>query len=169
MKVLFVVLACSIILAVGCAGTKSVYVDSTPDEIQNLIKKQYKKDIVSVGTGSSSDERIAIDIATIDARQNIASQFSVKMRALKEVFDEDINYDKVISYKSIMDELINMELKGSIVVKTMIMRTNKGYSAKVLVVLSNDIIKNELEQQLKKYTDEQSEEFKEELMKRLSE
>lgn len=169
MKVLFVVLACSVILAIGCAGSKSVYVDSTPDEIQNLIKKQYKKDIVAVGTGSAVDERIAIEKAVLSARVDIASQFSVKVRSLKEVFDEEINFEKVTQYKGIMDGLVEMKLEGSKIVKSMTMKNNGIYSAKVLVVLSNDVIKNELEQQLKKYTDEQSEAFKEELMKRLSE
>jgi hypothetical protein len=170
MKVLAVVVGVVLMGLVGCAGTKvnlGGYRDAVPDEIQNLVKKQYSDCLVAVGTGSSANERIAIDVATIDAKTNIASQFSSKMKALKQVYDEDNNNSNVGEYKSIMTELVNMEIKGAVRVKTMEMVSNNEYKTKVLVVLSADILKEEIEKQLRTYTSVKAEEFKKELFDRI--
>jgi hypothetical protein len=68
-----------------------------------------------------------------------------------------------------MDELINMELKGAIRVKTMTLQDKNTYKAKVLVVLSSEVLKKEIEEQLRNYTSEKSEEFKKELLERIEE
>lgn len=142
------------LLFVGC-GPKPAnvgYSDTVPDEIQRLIKQFYADGIFAVGTGTGPDESVAANKATMSARSEIAKQFKAQIDVLQKEYDEDVNDKTSGEYSQVTEIFAQLDIGGSKVVKTLVhQEPGKDYSAKVLVVVSAEQVKNMLEQKLSSY------------------
>lgn len=134
----------------NCAATKpgKGYVDNTPDEIQKLIDKKYKQSMHAVGTATSGEENTATSKATVQARAEIARVFKVQIDALQKLYEESVNNKELGEYKQAVEIFASLELDGSEIAKSMVRKEKKGYSAKVLVVVSAEQLKKMLEERM---------------------
>jgi hypothetical protein len=134
----------------NCAATKpgKGYVDNTPDEIQKLIDKKYKQSMTAVGTATSGEENTATSKATVQARAEIARVFKAQIDVLQKLYEESVNNRELGEYKQAVEIFASLELNGSEIAKSMVRKEKKGYSAKVLVVVSAEQLKKMLEERM---------------------
>jgi hypothetical protein len=143
-----------LLMAYGC-GPKPAntgYSDTVPDELQHLIKQFYNDGIYAVGTAIGPNESVASNKATLSARSEIAKQFKAQIDVLQKEYDEEINDKTSGEYSQVTEIFAQLDIGGSKVVKTLVHQdAGKDYSAKVLVVVSAEQVKNLFEQKLGSY------------------
>ena len=141
-------------VATGC-GPKPAntgYSDTVPDELQHLIKQFYNDGIYAVGTATGPNESVAENKATLSARSEIAKQFKAQIDVLQKEYDEEVNDKTSGEYSQVTEIFAQLDIGGSKVVKTLVHQdAGKDYSAKVLVVVSAETVKNMFEQKLGSY------------------
>lgn len=129
------------------------YVDSTPDEINQLITKKFSTSVHAVGTAGGPDEMIAINKATMQARAEIARQFKAEVEVLQKDYQEVMMDNSSGEYNEVMNAFSVIELNGSQIVKAMVRKDRADYySAKVLVVVSAEQLKDLIDQKMRDYT-----------------
>ncbi len=152
----FLILVSMAITLFNCAGSKpgKGYVDDTPDEIQKLIRRKYKEGIHAVGTGIGPNEEIAKQKATIKARAEIARLFKTQIDALQKSYEESVNDKAVEDYSQVIEIFASLEISGSEIAKSLVRKEGrkKGFSSKVLVVVSADKVKELIDQKMQTYT-----------------
>jgi len=134
----------------GCAGTKpgDGYVDSVPDEIEKMIKKSYSSSVYAIGSSEGPAESIAVSKATAFARAEISREFQLQIDGLQKLYEESVNDKAVHEYTQAIELLSTMELKGSQVIKTMVRQDGEMFSAKVLVVISAEALKEIMDERM---------------------
>lgn len=155
MKMLRILFPVLLVLLVGCISQKlnKGYVDSVPDEIQHLIAKKYSGSLSAVGTASGSEELIAVNKAVLQARVEIARQFKSEIEVLQKDYEEQVGESASAEYNEVMNAFSMVELNGSQIAKTMIRKDKfKTYSAKVLVVVTAEQLKNIIDNKMQDYT-----------------
>jgi len=167
LKVLFLITA---ILFSFCGSSKIAkgYVDSTPDEISQLITKKYSASVHAVGTAGAPDEMIAINKATLQARAEVARQFKVEVEVLQKDYQEVMMDNLSGEYNEVMEAFSALELNGSKIAKAMVRKDRADYfSAKVLVVVSAGQLKDIIDQKMRDYTSYKATKAYKELEKRV--
>ena len=148
------VLTLALTLTACCSNAiRNTYTDSTPDEIQLLISTKYEKSLYAVGTAHGPDESIALNKATVQARAEIARIFRSSIELLEKDFVEALHEQAAGEYTQVLKLFSQLEISGSRVEKTMIRKDKDNlYSAKVLVVVSAEQVKELLDRKLRDYT-----------------
>ncbi len=148
------IFAVFLLIVLGC-GPKPMntgYSDSVPDELQHLIKQFYNEGIYAVGTATGPNESVAENKATMSARSEIAKQFKAQIDVLQKQYDEEVNDKTSGEYSQVTEIFAQLDIGGSKVVKTLLhQEKGKDYSAKVLVVVSAEQVKDLFEQKLSSY------------------
>lgn len=155
MKALGTLILITAVMFSSCGSQKIAkgYVDSTPDEINQLITKKYSTSVHAVGTASGPDEMIAINKATLQARAEIARQFRAEVEVLQKDYQELVVENPSGEYNEVMEAFSALELNGSQIVKAMVRKDKADYySAKVLVVVSAGQLKDIVDQKMRDYT-----------------
>lgn len=144
-----------ILMFIGCIGNKpgNGYVNDTPNEIEKLITRKYKKAVYAVGTASSAEEGLAIRKATLQARSEIAREFKTQIDVLQKSYEESINDRVVEEYQETIEIFAALEISGSVIAKSMVRKEkNNNYYAKVLVVVSAKQLKSIIDEKMRNYT-----------------
>jgi hypothetical protein len=139
----------------GCSSTKpgTGYVEDTPDAIETLIRKEYSEAVFAVGTASGTDEGTATRLATMHARAEIVREFKSRIDVLQKNYEESINDKSVAEFTQVMEVFASLEMTGSHIAKSMVRREKSGtFTAKVLVVLTAEHLKNLLDEKMQAYT-----------------
>jgi hypothetical protein len=155
MKLLKTLVLFTAVMSSFCGSSKIAkgYVDSTPDEINQLITKKYSTSVHAVGTAGGPDEMIAINKATMQARAEIARQFKAEVEVLQKDYQEAMMDNLSGEYNEVMEAFSALELNGSQIVKAMVRKDRADYfSAKVLVVVSAGQLKQIIDQKMRDYT-----------------
>ncbi|MBN1982027.1 MAG: LPP20 family lipoprotein [Chitinivibrionales bacterium] len=149
------VLLCLSLWLIDCAGTKpgSGFVDNIPDELQNLIKKQYGDAVYAVGTSADRQEGIATRKATLQARAELARQFQMQIDVMQKTYEEAVNEKSAEDYMQVIETFATLEVSGSQIAKSLVRQEKDGsYTAKVLVVISAQQLKNVVDEKMSNYT-----------------
>jgi hypothetical protein len=129
------------------------YQDDVPPEMQRLIDKEYQEAMYAVGAASGPTESIARDKAVMAARAEIARLFESQVDVLQKRFEETVNQDDIEEYQQVMETFATLEVRGSQIAKSMVRPEKSGnYSAKALVVVSAEQMKQIVDEKLSSYT-----------------
>ena len=146
-------LAAFLLLTFGC-GPKPMnrgYSDAVPDELQHLIKQNYSEGIYAVGSAVGPNEDVAVDKAGLQARAEIAREFKSQIDVLQKEYQDQTGDHTSTEYSQVMEVFAQLDIGGSKVAKTLIQKDGKDYSAKVLVVVSAEQVKNIFDEKLNSF------------------
>ncbi len=142
-------------MVVGC-GPKPVnkgYVDDTPDELIELVENKYHQSVYAIGTADGPNETIARNKATMQARAELARQFQAEVNALQKDYLQAVNGHPGDEHSQVMEVFSSMDISGSSIAKSMIrQKDSDSFSAKVLVVISAEKLKELLDDKTRSYT-----------------
>lgn len=154
-KIKFYVLAVLILLFIGCAGSKSAsgYNSTLPSELEKLIEGEYKDDLTAVGSAEGEKEDISVRKAEVQARAALAREFKAQVDQLQKSYEESVNDKTLEEYNQVVEIFATVEMENVKVVKSLVKELKNGkYSAKVLIAMSANDIKNSIENKLGTYT-----------------
>lgn len=142
------------VLMNGCTqSSRKGYSDPVPDEIQRLIKGKYSNSLYAVGISTGPDESIAINKATLQARAELSREFKSQIEVLQKDYQEALQGQVSGEYNQVMEIFSTLEISGSKIAKSMVRQEKQDlYSAKVLVVVSAEQLKDIIDQKLRDYT-----------------
>lgn len=149
------VLITLIISIIGCAGSKpaSGYNSTIPAEMEKLIKNDYSKDLTAIGSAEGEKEDVCVRKAELQARASLAREFKSQVDQLQKSYEESINDKTLEEYSQVVEIFATVEMENVKVVKSLIKEQKDGLlSAKVLIVMSADDIKNSIDNKLGSYT-----------------
>ncbi len=144
-----------ILLVIGCAGSKSAsgYNSTLPSEIEKLIEGEYKDDLTAVGSAEGDKEDICVRKAEVQARASLAREFKAQVDQLQKSYEESVNDKTLEEYSQVVEVFATVEMENVKVVKSLVKELKNGsYSAKVLIAMSADDIKNNIDNKLGTYT-----------------
>ncbi len=145
-----------IVLFSGCINRFSKsgqYEDSVPPELQRIIKEKCQEGLYSVGAATAADEMMAINKATMQARAEIARQFKAQVNVLQKDYQEAVSERATGEYSQVMDVFSTLELNGSQIIKSMVRQgDNNQYSAKVLVAVTAQRMKEVIDERMRAFT-----------------
>lgn len=146
-----VVVACGL---VTCAGHRpgAGYTDVVPREIRRLIAKEHGEGLHAVGSAVAPREGLAVRIAALEARAELARRFRAQVDALQKSYEELVNRRDAREYQETIEILASLELSGSEIAKSMVRRRKRSYTAKVLVVVSAQQLKKLVDKETQAYT-----------------
>jgi len=147
-------LAVFMLMTFGC-GPKPMnrgYSDSVPEEIQRLIKQHYSEGIFAVGTAVGPNEDIAVNKAGLQARAEIAREFKSQIDVLQKEYEDQTGDRASNEYSQVTEIFAQLDIGGSTVAKTLIQKNSNDFSAKVLVVVSAEQVKNIFDEKLGSFT-----------------
>ncbi|MFP4162844.1 MAG: hypothetical protein ACLFQB_05080 [Chitinispirillaceae bacterium] len=142
--------------------------DTVPDEIEELIEKKCKEGLYAVGSARAGEEMVAVNRATMQARAEIARQFEAEVNVLQKDYQEAVNERTTGEYSQVMEVFSTLELNGSQIVKSMIRKDSDGqYSAKVLVAVTAQRMKEVIDERMSAFTSFRAAEAYKELEERV--
>jgi hypothetical protein len=144
------------------------FVDDTPDEITRLVHKHYRESVWAVGTAEGPTESVARNRAVMQARAEIARRIETQVDALQKAYEESVDHKSAREYSEVMKTFATVTLQGSHIAKSLIRRNKRSCKAKVLVVLTAEQIKNEVDARLESYTSFKASEAYKELEERVA-
>lgn len=107
-----------------------------------------------VATATSRDMQISIDKATVDARNEVASQVEVKINSLQKSFTEEVGNEEVPTllqqFTSATKAVVSTSIKGSKVINKELVKDGDNYRSYVLVQYPTTEPSIALMEQLKK-------------------
>ncbi len=163
--------AASVALMAASCSSKAVnkgYQDDIPVDIQRLIDKEYNEAIYAVGTANGPTEAIAQDKAVMAARAEIARLFQSQIDVLQKRYEETVNNKGAEEYQQVMETFATLEMRGSQIAKSMVRPERSGrYSAKALVVISAEQMKQIVDEKMSSYTSFRAAKAYEELEQRV--
>ncbi|MDD5673759.1 MAG: hypothetical protein PHC61_06335 [Chitinivibrionales bacterium] len=157
-----------LLLTFGCGPRPSNlgYSDAVPSELQNLIKQYYSEGIYAIGSATGPDEDVAVNKAGLQARAEIAREFKSQIDVLQKEYDDQVGNRASSEYSHVMEVFAQLDIGGSKVAKTLVQKNGKEYSAKVLVVVSAEQVKNIFDEKLSSFTSFKASKAYQELEKR---
>lgn len=144
-----------IVFVFGCAGGKSAsgYNSTMPSEFEKLIEDEYKDALTAVGTAIGEKEDICIRKAELQARATLAREFKSQVDQLQKSFEESVNDQTLEEYSQVVEVFATVEMENVKVIKSLVKELKDGkISAKVLIAMSADDIKNSIDNKLGSYT-----------------
>ncbi len=116
------ILAVATALIAGCAGTKTVTIETNADKgmavsVPEAFDKNYAQDTTAIygkGTALSNDMQTSIDKATMIASAEIATFLEAKVERYRDyLVREPDNAKAVISYSNATKEIVSQSLQGT--------------------------------------------------------
>lgn len=145
------------------------FVNDTPDEIVLLVRERYRESVWAVGTAEGPTESITRNKAVMQARAEIARRISTQVDALQKAYEEAVDHQTAREYSEVMETFATVTLQGSHIAKSLIKHDKRGsYTAKVLVVVTAEQIKQEVDARLRSYTSFKASEAYQELQERVA-
>lgn len=155
----------------GCAGSKSAsgYSSAMPSELEKIIENEYKDALTAVGTAVGEKEDICMRKAELQARATLAREFKAQVDQLQKSYEESVNDKTLEEYSQVVEIFATVEMENVKVVKSLVKELKDGnISAKVLIAMSADDIKNSIDNKLGTYTSFKASKAYKELEERVS-
>ena len=143
-----------VLFTAGCGPKPSNrgYSDAIPEEIQRLIKQSYSEGIYAIGSAVGPNENVAVDKAGLQARAEIAREFKSQIDVLQKEYEDQTGDHASNEYSQVMEIFAQLDISGSKVAKTLIQKNGGDFSAKVLIVVSAEQVKNIFDEKLSSFT-----------------
>lgn len=126
-KIFSLLVAVTVIVLLGCAGTGGWNTIKTPDDPNFLFAN---------GTAESADLQLAIDRATLSARTEVGRQLELKLNSMQKSFAEETGAagDELLQmYTTATKAVVSTQLSGSKIRESKYQEKNGIYRAVVLV------------------------------------
>ncbi|MFP4014075.1 MAG: hypothetical protein ACLFVQ_08340 [Chitinispirillaceae bacterium] len=134
-------------------GGEGKYEDTVPGEIEKVIGEKCQEGLYAVGTAVAGDEMVAVNRASMQARAEIARQFEAQVNVLQKDYQESVSERTTGEYSQVMEVFATLELNGSQIIKSMVRKESDGqYSAKVLVAVTAQRMKEVVDERLRAFT-----------------
>lgn len=148
------ILAALLVMTVGCGPKPSNrgYSDAVPDDLQRLIKQSYSEGIYAIGSAVGPNENVAVDKAVLQARAEIAREFKSQIDVLQKEYEDQTGDHSSNEYSQVMEIFAQLDIGGSKVAKTLVQKNNNEFSAKALVVVSAEQVKNIFDEKLNSFS-----------------
>lgn len=140
---------------IGCGGksTSSGYNTTVPSEIEKLLKNEYKDALTAIGTAEGDKEDISVRKAELQARATLAREFKAQVDQLQKSYEESVNDKTMEEYSQVIEVFTTVEMENVKVIKSLVKELKNGkISAKVLIAMSADELKSNIDNKLGTYT-----------------